>query len=115
MRYARGAGWAGMLIAFVNTLTFAKVWQETFIYYGISPTIIYVALPITYLVACWTIGYIDEVKDLWKAEYTYTNKLLNKEWCELSEKIDLINSKIDNITYKIEEQPTKIDEYKNDR
>lgn len=102
MRYSRGAGWAGMMLAFVNTLTFAKVWQSTFEFYGVPPQLIYFSLPIAYLSICWTIGYIDEIKELWRTEMTYANKVLNKEWCEVCEKIDVMNKNITEINTKMD-------------
>lgn len=102
MRYSRGAGWAGMLLAFVSTLTFAKVWEPTFVYFGIPTTLIYIGLPITYLVMCWTVGYIDEKKKLWEAEVKYANNILNKEWLELVNEVNKIKQTTENIDSKLD-------------
>jgi hypothetical protein len=101
MRYARGAGWAGMLLAFVSTLTFAKVWEPTFVYFGIPTKLIYFGLPTAYLFTCWVIGYIDEKKKLWEAEVKYSNNVLNKEWLDLVEQVQQIKKSTDNIQSKI--------------
>lgn len=102
MRYTRGVGWAGMLLAFISTLTFAKVWEPTFIHFGIPTTVIYFGLPIAYLTTCWTIGYIDEKKKLWEAEVKYSNNILNKEWLELVGEVNKIKQNTENISVKID-------------
>lgn len=115
MRYMRGASWASVIMTLIYTLTFAKVWEETFVFYHIPIMLVYIGIPLCFIVACWVIGYIDETKGLWKAELTYANNILNKEFTELCHEVNETKE----ILIRIEQQINKDDKkhpcYSNNR
>lgn len=100
MRYMRGVSWASVIQALLITLTFARVWKDTFEYYNIPPELLYVIIPGGYFFVCWFIGYIDEIKGFWKMEGDYYNKKLNPmwdEWCEMFKNARECNEKLEKI------------------
>jgi hypothetical protein len=104
LRFTLGLGIIGSVLTVINMLTFAKVWEETFKFYNIPMVVIYVILPLGYMAACWWIGYLYDVKGIWKEETSHANANLNPEFVvlcdnviELDKKLDELNKKLDDL------------------
>jgi hypothetical protein len=94
LRYILGTGVIGALISAVNLLTFAKVWENTFLYYGIPPIAVYFILPVFYIAACWYIGFIYDTRGIWGEETSHSNEYLNPEFKKLVKDIKQIKDKL---------------------
>jgi len=92
LRFAAGAGLIGSFLSVFSLLTFAKVWQETFEFYGIPPLAIYILFPIGYVIGCWYVGYLYDRKGLWKAEVAFGNRQQNPELMEMYDDIKKIKT-----------------------
>jgi hypothetical protein len=103
LRYSLGVGVVGMFTSAIGILTFAKVWENTFVYYGIPPVSIYIAMPIGFFVVCFCIGYIYDVKGIWKEETSHSNTKLNPEFVTICENVERMDKKLDDIAKQIEE------------
>lgn len=90
LRYGIGVGIVGSIITVVNILTFAKVWEETFKFYGIPPIAVFTIFPAGYIFVCWFTGYLFDIKGIWKAETKFANRNQNPEILEIYENIKLI-------------------------
>ena len=108
LRFSLGIGIIGMFTSVIGMLTFAKVWEQTFISLSIPLIFVYIALPVGFFSSCWLIGYIYDVKGLWKAETSHTNTKLNPEFVilydnikSIVETLDETNKKLDDIQIKI--------------
>lgn len=64
-RFTRGFSRAGVIVGIINILTFAKVWQGTFDYYGIPLVAVIVSIPLIFVLACITIGILEERSGVW--------------------------------------------------
>ncbi len=95
LRFMAGVGIVGSIITVVNILTFAKVWESTFNFYGIPAVVVYIVLPISYIGICWGVGYIYDKKGLWKAEQRFGNKSQNDEFLEICDNVKLIMKHLD--------------------
>jgi len=102
LRFTLGLGIIGSFLTIINMLTFAKVWEGTFIYYGVPMLIIYIILPMGYMISCWCIGYLYDVKGIWKEETSHANANLNPEFVVLCENVVLLNEKLNDINKKLE-------------
>jgi hypothetical protein len=74
-------------MAVINLLTFAKVWEGTFKYYGLPPIAVYILLPFFFVLGCWYVGYLYDVKGLWKSETKFSNRKQNPELFEIYETV----------------------------
>lgn len=100
----RGATWASVIQALLISLTFTRVFKETFDRYCIPIEILYVVVPSGYFLLCWFIGYIDEIKGFWKMEGDYYNKRLNPmwdEWCEIIDNTRVSRAKAESVEKEI--------------
>lgn len=79
LRFALGTSIIGTFFFIINLLTFAKVWEETFIYYTIPIVLIYIGLPAFYIFICWIVGYLYDTMGFWKEENSHSNRQLNPE------------------------------------
>jgi len=107
LRYSLGAGVVGMFTSAIGILTFAKVWEGTFIYYEIPAIAIYVALPLGFFIVCWLVGYIYDVKGIWKEETSHANVNLNPEFVIICENVENVNTKVDDIIRRLEKLDDK--------
>lgn len=80
LRFFVGMGFLGIIMSIFGFLTFAKVWSSTFEYYGISPVMMYIIVPIGLVVLGWYLGYWYEMNNLWKYEVTHLNTNVNTEF-----------------------------------
>jgi hypothetical protein len=103
LRFTLGLGIIGAFISIISILTFAKVWEETFKFYGIPMIIVYVILPLGFGLACWCIGYFYDVKGIWKEENSHINASLNPEFQLVWEDIRIIDRKLGSIQQQLEE------------
>jgi hypothetical protein len=83
LRFSLGIGIIGYAISALNILTFAKVWQSTFDYYGVPIMLMYTVFPIGFVFACWYIGYIYDTKGYWGKENSHVNLKMNPEFEEI--------------------------------
>ena len=90
LRFISGVGIVGSIITVVNILTFAKVWEGTFQFYGIPTVAVYTLFPLMYIAICWLVGYLYDTKGLWKAETKFGNKRQNDEFLEMYDNVKLI-------------------------
>lgn len=90
LRFGAGVGLIGSFFSIFSLLTFAKVWEPTFVFYGIPPILVYIGFPIAYIVMCWGVGYIYDRKGLWKAEVAFGNRQQNPELMEMYDDIKKI-------------------------
>jgi len=108
LRFGLGMAIIGSLLTVINMLTFAKVWQPTFEAYGIPMLAVYIILPFGFIISSWFIGYIYDVKGLWKEETSHTNIYLNQEWMILCENVGILSIKLDDLNKKMENIIKKI-------
>ena len=90
LRVFIGTGFAGIITSTVTYLTFGKVWQDTFIFYGIPMLLVYACLIIGYPVFCLTTAYIYEFSGLWAEEVSHQNTTLNPEFEKLCKDVEEI-------------------------
>lgn len=109
LRFSLGIGIIGMFTSVIGMLTFAKVWEQTFISLGIPLIFVYIALPVGFFSSCWLIGYIYDVKGLWKAETSHTNTKLNPEFVILYDNIKSIVETLDETNKKLDDIKSKVD------
>ena len=83
LRLFIGLGFLSVATAIINYLTFAKVWSETFTYYGIPSVAVYIGLPIIFVISCWGIGYAYEFSGLWAYEVSHQNTEVNPEFSKI--------------------------------
>lgn len=67
MYYQRGMTYVAMPAQVISLLTFLKVWEETFTWFGLEKWMIYGTFPMILIVGCAIIGYIDQ-KHMWTKE-----------------------------------------------
>jgi len=95
LRFFIGAAIATAISTIPNLLTFAKVWAPTFEYYGISPVIIYIFLPVGFLFSCYTIGHFWDILGFWNRENEYINRVNNPQVPELMKDIKEIKKMLE--------------------
>ena len=83
LRLFIGLGFLSVATAIINYLTFAKVWSETFTYYGVPVVAVYLGLPVLFVVSCWGIGYAYEFSGLWAYEVSHQNSEVNPEFSKV--------------------------------
>jgi|WetSurMetagenome_2_1015567.scaffolds.fasta_scaffold07071_12 hypothetical protein len=103
LRFGLGVGIIGSFLSVINILTFAKVWQPTFENYGIPMAVIYIIMPVGYLSICWMIGYLYDVKGIWKEETSHSNAFLNPEFVVLCDGVVNLSDKVDEISKKLDD------------
>jgi predicted KAP-like P-loop ATPase len=87
MRFVAGSAIVSIVITIVNLLTFAKVWEKTFEYYGIPPVAVYILFPACFIAGCWYVGYLYDIKGVWKAETKFGNRKQNPEIMEIHDAV----------------------------
>ena len=68
MYYARGMTYVGIPAQIITLLTFLKVWEETFIHFGVTTTVMYIVLPIILVCGCILVGWLDTRVGIWSNE-----------------------------------------------
>ena len=101
-RFFNGTGFAGVFTGILAILTFAKVWASTFEYYGVNPVLAYVAIPATYVLLCYSAGFVYEMSGIQALEISHQNQNVNPEVLillangkEANERLDKIMEKLD--------------------
>ena len=56
MYYARGMTYVGIPAQIITLLTFLKVWEETFVYFGVTTTVMYGVFPSSSWVDAFLLG-----------------------------------------------------------
>jgi hypothetical protein len=102
-RFFTGTGFFGMVTGIMAMETFAKVWAETFSFYGIPPVVVYIATPIAYMVGCYGSGLAYEMSGLMGDEMSHQNKNVNPEIMVMIAQITEDNQNIKKILAKLEE------------
>lgn len=103
LRFGLGLGIVGMFTSVIGMLTFAKVWENTFIDLSVPLVFVYIALPLGFFISCWCIGYIYDVKGIWKEETSHTNMKLNPEFLTILANFETIKSKLEILQQKVDE------------
>lgn len=103
LRFTLGLGVIGSFLTIINMLTFAKVWEETFKFYNIPMIIIYVVLPVGYMITCWWIGYLYDIKGIWAEEVSHQNEYLNPEFVVLCDNVVKLDEKLDGLNKKLDD------------
>lgn len=114
LRFGLGAGIMGTFLIVFNLLTFAKVWEQTFAFYHIPPLVIYISMPLLYIMVCWYIGYIYDTKGFWGMENSHINTQLNKEFFDLCDNAKDTISKLNAVASKIETLNSKMETLENE-
>jgi len=102
LRFFVGLSFIGIIMSIFNFLTFAKVWSGTFEYYSISPTIVYVTIPLVLVIGCWYAGFWYEINKVWAYETSHMNTNVNPEFIKLIETVDRLEIKIDKLEKRAE-------------
>lgn len=83
LRLFNGLGFLSMIMAIFNFLTFAKVWSDTFEYYGIPSVLVYAVVPLGLVFGAWYFWFWYESNKLWEEEIIHQNKYVNPQLNEL--------------------------------
>lgn len=84
-RVNQGLARINVIWALVGFLTFIKVWQGTFEYFGISIGVVFLILGILYFFTSWFVGYLNETKQFSRAEWLHQIQVQNPEYWQLIE------------------------------
>jgi hypothetical protein len=95
LRLFIGVGFLGVVTSIINYLTFAKVWSETFVYYGIPLPAVYIGIPILFVLSCWGAGYVYELSGMWAYEVSHQNTTINPEFLSVCEDVQWIRQKLE--------------------
>jgi hypothetical protein len=90
--------WAGVIFTVITVLTFAKVWQATFEYYNVPAILLFIGIPLGYLMLCVFIGYWDERTGLFRKEQEHYNDTVNPQWpqwLKLLDDVEKIKAKLE--------------------
>jgi hypothetical protein len=68
MYYARGMTYVGIPAQIITLLTFLKVWEETFVYFGVTKSVMYGVFPIVLIGGCVIVGWLDTRIGIWSNE-----------------------------------------------
>jgi len=68
MYYARGMTYVGIPAQIITLLTFLKVWEETFTYFGVTKPVMYGVFPIVLIGGCIIVGWLDTRVGIWSNE-----------------------------------------------
>jgi hypothetical protein len=68
MYYARGMTYVGIPAQVITLLTFLKVWEETFVYFGVTTTVMYGVFPLILVSGCVLVGWLDTRIGIWSNE-----------------------------------------------
>jgi len=96
LRFTLGGGVIGSVMTIIGLLTFVKVWEKTFEYYGIPMIIVCALFPIVYIVSCWYIGMLYDTKGYWQEENSHANENLNPEFKQICKDVTEIKNEIHN-------------------
>ena len=94
LRFFLGMGFLGVFMSVFNFLTFAKVWSETFEYFGIPMVLVYVAIPTVLIFGCWYFGFWYEMNKLWEEEIVHQNQNINPQLNELMKDVKEIKDEL---------------------
>jgi hypothetical protein len=92
LRLFIGASFVGLFLSFLGYETFAKVWADTFAYYGIPPMLMYALGPILIVSGCWLVGYEYEKQKIWEYEVSHQNVNINPEFSKVCRDIEKIKA-----------------------
>ena len=79
LRYNNGSMFTNIVFQVAGLEAFAKVWAETFAFYGIPPVWVYLCIPFAYVGGTGALGYIYEYVKMWEKEMSHMNLVVNKE------------------------------------
>jgi hypothetical protein len=114
LRFGLGSGIIGTFFFVFSLLTFAKVWEKTFEFYNIPTVIIYIGMPISYLIVCWSIGYLYDTRGFWEMENSHSNTQLNPEFVTLCDNAKDLILKMNGFSAKIDSLLSRIEELENE-
>lgn len=93
MRFIIGVALVGIALSVAQLLTFAKIWVEEFEKWGIPAMVLYIALPLLYVVSCWGVGYLYQTWGFYAAEASFNNTKGNPELMQIKATLDRIEKK----------------------
>jgi hypothetical protein len=96
-RFTRGFSRAGVIVGILNILTFAKVWQGTFDYYGIPIIAVVISIPLVFVLACIAIGILEERSGMWGDDTLHIWKVAGWDPVELTEEVKSLKQLIDEL------------------
>jgi hypothetical protein len=82
-------------LSLIGFLTFAKVWQGTFEYYGIPFAVVVVGMPVCVLATAALIGHYMITKNIQSAMTSLINTEGNPEFAEMCRIVKEIREKMD--------------------
>lgn len=94
-RFTRGFSRAGVIFGIVNILTFAKVWQGTFDYYGIPLVVVILTVPIGVVLACLAVGVFEERTGVWSGDTLHIWEMAGWNPVELTETVKRIEKRLE--------------------
>lgn len=97
-RFARGFSRAGIIVGIINVLTFAKVWQGTFDYFGIPLIAVIVAIPAGFVALCVLFGVFEERTGIWGNETLHQWAVAGWNPVELTRIVKRIEEKLEERT-----------------
>ena len=103
-RVNQGLSRIGLIWSLIGFLTFIKVWQPTFEYYGLTVGGVFLFLGILYLGSSWGVGYVNEKWNLSRAEWEHQMDVQNKEYFKMLDDIDDIKVMVEKMTETCEKE-----------
>lgn len=94
-RFTRGFSRAGVIVGIINILTFAKVWQSTFDYFGIPIVAVILAIPVGFIAVCIAIGILEEKSGVWCDDTLHIWKMAGWNPTEMTTEIKRLNRLIE--------------------
>lgn len=93
-RINQGLARIGIVWALIGFLTFIKVWQPTFEYYGINIGGAFLFLGVAYFLTSWVVGWLNERWNFSRAEYVHQINVQNREYWQMIEDVKEIKEKL---------------------
>ncbi len=101
-RFNRGSARISLIFSVIGLLTFAKVWQSTFEYYGISIWFVIIGIPTMFILVCTLIGFLEEKYKLWEQETLHIWELAGWNPKTMTGNVEDIKASIAKIEKKLE-------------
>jgi len=86
------------LVGIINVLTFAKVWQGTFDYFGVPLLAVIVAIPVGFVALCILLGVFEERSGIWGDDTLHQWAVAGWNPVELAGAVKRIEQKLEEMT-----------------
>jgi len=97
-RFTRGYGRAAIILGIINILMFAKIYQETFAWFGVDILTVILGTSGFFICLRLIVGYIEERLDLWGEETAHIWKMAGWNPVELTETVKRIEKRLEEKT-----------------